>query len=56
MARPGGLLGLGIGAATVIFSVADTVYLRPLPYRAPDKLMFVAMRMFISVSTSKPLQ
>ena len=39
-------LALGIGAATVIFSVADTVYLRPLPYPAPDQLMFVAMRMF----------
>src|SRR3954447_7152345 len=36
-------LGLGIGAATVVFSLADTVYLRPLPYRAPDELMFVAM-------------
>lgn len=39
-------LGLGIGAATVVFSLADTVYLRPLPYRAPHELMFVAMRMF----------
>src|SRR5439155_12727025 len=39
-------LALGIGAAAVVFSVADTVYLRPLPYRAPDELMFVAMRMF----------
>jgi putative ABC transport system permease protein len=39
-------LALGIGAATVVFSVADTVYLRPLPYRAPDELMFVAMRIF----------
>jgi putative ABC transport system permease protein len=39
-------LALGIGAATVVFSVADTVYLRPLPYRAPDELMFVALRMF----------
>src|SRR6478736_7993235 len=29
-------LALGISAATVIFSLADTVYLRPLPYRAPD--------------------
>src|SRR4051812_48969220 len=39
-------LALGIGAATVIFSLADTVYLRPLPYRAPGELMFVAMRLF----------
>src|SRR5262249_47292976 len=39
-------LALGIGAATVVFSLADTVYLRPLPYRAPDELMFVAMRIF----------
>lgn len=39
-------LALGIGAATVVFSVADTVYLRPLPYPAPRELMFVAMRMF----------
>jgi putative ABC transport system permease protein len=39
-------LALGIGAATVVFSVADTVYLRPLPYRAPNELMFVAMRLF----------
>jgi predicted permease len=39
-------LGIGIGATTVVFSVADTVYLRPLPYRAPNELMFVAMRMF----------
>jgi predicted permease len=39
-------LALGIGAATVVFSVADTVYLRPLPYPVPDEIMFVAMRMF----------
>src|ERR1051326_3999608 len=39
-------LALGIGAATVVFSVADTIYLRPLPYRAPNELMFVAMRLF----------
>jgi putative ABC transport system permease protein len=39
-------LALGIGAATVVFSVADTVYLRPLAYAAPHELMFVAMRLF----------
>src|SRR5215467_2983496 len=37
-------LALGISAATIVFSVADTVYLRPLPYPAPNELMFVAMR------------
>ncbi len=39
-------LALGIGAATVIFSLADAVYLRPLPYPGPNRLMFVAMRIF----------
>lgn len=39
-------LALGMGAATTIFSIADTVYLRPLPYPAPRELMFVAMRLF----------
>ncbi len=30
----------------MIFSIADTVYLRPLPYPASHQLMFVAMRLF----------
>ena len=34
-------LGIGIGAATTIFSVADPVLLRPLPYGAPE-LLFAA--------------
>ena len=38
-------LALGIGAATVVFSVADTVYLRPLPYRTPERLMFIGIHM-----------
>jgi len=34
-------LGLGIGSTTTIFSVVDTVVLRPLPYQAPGSLVAV---------------
>src|SRR4030095_14236339 len=34
-------LGLGMGAATAIFSVVDTVLLRPLPFRDAERLLVI---------------
>lgn len=33
------VLGLGTGAAATVYTIVDSVVLRPLPYRAPDQLV-----------------
>ncbi len=52
-----GLLALGIGAATVIFSVFDAVLLRPLPVRHPEELVRMVQRLpKIGTRSNFPLQ
>jgi len=43
-------LALGVGASTAVFSIADTVFLRPLPYPHSDRLLWIAVR-FPSMKT-----
>lgn len=35
------VLGLGVGAATAVFTIMDCVVLAPLPYEAPDRLVTI---------------
>lgn len=39
-----GMLGLGIGAATSVFSLAYALWLKPLPYAAPERLASLVFR------------
>ena len=41
-------LAVGIGATTAIFSVVDATLLEPLPFREPDRLMSIFLRMPVS--------
>jgi putative ABC transport system permease protein len=39
-----GLVALSIGASTAIFSLFDTLLLRPLPARLPERLVRIAQQ------------
>ncbi len=36
-------LALGIGATTAVFSIYDTIFLRPLPYKDPGQLAWISI-------------
>lgn len=36
------IVGLGVGASTTLFSVVNTLLLRPLPFRDPGRLVWIA--------------
>lgn len=36
------ILGLGVGASSTVFSIVNTVLVKPLPFKDPDRLVWIA--------------
>jgi putative ABC transport system permease protein len=49
-------LGLGIGATTALFSLADAVFLRPLPFPHPEQIVAIVESMKGEESVSNPVR
>jgi predicted permease len=47
------IVGLGIGGSALIFSIVNTVLLRPLPFKDADKLVWVANKKSVPEQTTQ---